>query len=159
MQQPLPVSRDLLSREFGSPDLSVCNSSVIVAVVHSPGYVSESGSSADSPSWLCGQAARSRQGKVEKSLLSFAATYPGWAPDAAAAQLLSSVSPAAGVPGRDVSMGAPQRSALQGIGPRNLHPPTASSVLGVQLTACVPPPQGAVLLSACTPQEGALSSH
>lgn len=35
------------------------------------------------------QAARSRQGKVEKSLLSFATTYPGWEPGAAAKQMLS----------------------------------------------------------------------
>ena len=37
------------------------------------------------------QAARSRQGKMEKSLLSFAATYPTWEPDAAAKQLLSTL--------------------------------------------------------------------
>ena len=34
------------------------------------------------------QASRSRQGKMEKSLLSFAATYPTWGPDAAAKQML-----------------------------------------------------------------------
>lgn len=37
----------------------------------------------------CPKAARSRQGKVEKSLLSFATTYPGWEPGAAAKQMLS----------------------------------------------------------------------
>jgi hypothetical protein len=34
------------------------------------------------------QAARSRQGKMEKSFLSFAATYPTWEPDSAAKQML-----------------------------------------------------------------------
>ena len=40
---------------------------------------------------VCAQAARSRQGKMEKSLLSFAATYPTWEPDAAAKQLLATL--------------------------------------------------------------------
>ena len=38
---------------------------------------------------------RSRQGKMEKSLLSFAATYPDWLPGPGAAELLSAVGPAA----------------------------------------------------------------
>jgi hypothetical protein len=37
------------------------------------------------------QAARSRQGKMEKSFLSFAATYPTWEPDSAAKQMLLSL--------------------------------------------------------------------
>mmetsp|Transcript_4303 Transcript_4303/g.12400 ORF Transcript_4303/g.12400 Transcript_4303/m.12400 type:complete len:983 (-) Transcript_4303:227-3175(-) len=39
----------------------------------------------------CPKAARSRQGKMEKSLLSFATTYPGWDPGAAAKQLLGAL--------------------------------------------------------------------
>lgn len=38
--------------------------------------------------FLLPQAARSRQGKMEKSFLSFAATYPTWEPDSAAKQML-----------------------------------------------------------------------
>ena len=49
------------------------------------------------------QAARSRQGKMEKSLLSFAATYPTWEPDAAAKQLLATLA----VPGSAAAAGAP----------------------------------------------------
>ncbi|KAK9845371.1 hypothetical protein WJX81_004761 [Elliptochloris bilobata] len=47
------------------------------------------------------KAARSRQGKMEKSLLSFAATYPTWEPDAAAKQLLATLAApgSAGAPG------------------------------------------------------------
>ena len=37
------------------------------------------------------QTHRSRQGKMEKSLVSFMATYPSWQPDAAAKQLLNSL--------------------------------------------------------------------
>ncbi len=37
------------------------------------------------------QASRSKQGKMEKSFLSFAATYPAWEPDAAARQMLDAV--------------------------------------------------------------------
>ncbi|EIE20298.1 APG9-domain-containing protein [Coccomyxa subellipsoidea C-169] len=37
------------------------------------------------------KAARSRQGKMEKSFLSFAATYPTWEPDSAAKQMLLSL--------------------------------------------------------------------
>jgi autophagy-related protein 9 len=44
------------------------------------------------------QADRSRQGKMEKSLLSFAATYPGWVPGPDAANMLASVGPAAAPP-------------------------------------------------------------
>jgi hypothetical protein len=42
-------------------------------------------------SCACMQAARSRQGKMEKSFLSFAATYPTWEPDSAAKQMLLSL--------------------------------------------------------------------
>ena len=48
------------------------------------------------------QASRSRQGKMEKSLLSFAATYPTWEPDAAAKQMLMALGqapPLRGAPG------------------------------------------------------------
>lgn len=37
------------------------------------------------------QGHRSRQGKLEKSLVSFMATYPSWQPDAAAKQLLATL--------------------------------------------------------------------
>lgn len=37
------------------------------------------------------QGQRSRQGKMEKSLVSFMATYPSWQPDSAAKQLLSTL--------------------------------------------------------------------
>ena len=37
------------------------------------------------------QVARSRQGKMEKSLLSFATAYPSWEPGAQAKQLLAAV--------------------------------------------------------------------
>ena len=40
----------------------------------------------------CMQAARSRHGKMEKSLLSFATQYPAWEPEAAAKQLLATLS-------------------------------------------------------------------
>ena len=40
---------------------------------------------------LCVQTKRSRQGKMEKSFLSFAATYSTWEPDAAAKQMLASL--------------------------------------------------------------------
>jgi hypothetical protein len=52
--------------------------------------------SAPTPGRARAQAARSRQGKMEKSLLSFAATYPTWEPDAAAKQLLAALAPPGG---------------------------------------------------------------
>ncbi len=39
------------------------------------------------------QASRSRQGKMEKSFLSFVSTYPTWEPGAAAKQMLASLDP------------------------------------------------------------------
>ena len=39
------------------------------------------------------QAARSRQGKMEKSFLTFVSTYPTWEPGAAAKQMLASLDP------------------------------------------------------------------
>jgi hypothetical protein len=53
------------------------------------------------------QAARSRQGKVEKSLLSFATTYPGWQPGAAAKQMLSGLRAATPHQGTAAFMQAP----------------------------------------------------
>ena len=44
------------------------------------------------------QADRSKQGKMEKSLLSFAATYPGWVPGPDAANMLASVGPSGALP-------------------------------------------------------------
>ena len=83
------------------------------------------------------QVARSRQGKVEQSLLSFAATYPGWAPDAAAAQMLASVSPAGGLPGLGPE---PARAVPWGVpGPEAGHPVTASSMLGTLLRMSIAP--------------------
>ncbi|KAL3162518.1 hypothetical protein ABBQ32_010175 [Trebouxia sp. C0010 RCD-2024] len=41
----------------------------------------------------CPKAARSRQGKMEKSFLSFVSTYPTWEPGAAAKQMLASLDP------------------------------------------------------------------
>ena len=53
------------------------------------------------------QAARSRQGKVEKSLLSFATTYPGWQPGAAAKQMLSGLRGATPHLGASACLGTP----------------------------------------------------
>ena len=75
------------------------------------------------------QVARSRQGKVEKSLLNFAATYPGWTPDAATSHLLDSINPAAGLPGPGVGISGPP-PAWGTPGGEYGQPPTASSVLG-----------------------------
>lgn len=41
----------------------------------------------------CPKASRSRQGKMEKSFLSFVSTYPTWEPGAAAKQMLASLDP------------------------------------------------------------------
>lgn len=41
------------------------------------------------PSIKCMQGCRSKQGKMEKSFLSFAATYPGWAPEGHGKQFLA----------------------------------------------------------------------
>ena len=43
--------------------------------------------------FVCVQASRSRQGKMEKSFLSFVSTYPTWEPGAAAKQMLASLDP------------------------------------------------------------------
>jgi hypothetical protein len=57
------------------------------------------------------QAARSRQGKVEKSLLSFATTYPGWQPGAAAKQMLSGLRAATPQLGTSAYFGNPVLTA------------------------------------------------
>lgn len=64
--------------------------------------------------WCTAQASRSRQGKMEKSLLSFAATYPTWEPDAAAKQMLMALGqapPLRGAPGASADM-ANMQSAI-----------------------------------------------
>ena len=64
--------------------------------------------------WCTAQASRSRQGKMEKSLLSFAATYPTWEPDAAAKQMLMALGqapPLRGAPGASADM-ATMQSAI-----------------------------------------------
>ena len=59
----------------------------------------------------CMQAARSRQGKMEKSFLSFAATYPSWEPDSMAKQLLASL---AGGPAHQPQAVGPQAPQYPG---------------------------------------------
>ncbi len=64
------------------------------------------------------QAARSRQGKMEKSLLSFATTYPGWEPGAAEKQMLSGLqlpAPGAAAGGTD-GAGAETDGGMHGSG-------------------------------------------
>ena len=66
------------------------------------------------------QASRSRQGKMEKSLLSFAATYPTWEPDAAAKQMLMALGqapPLRGAPGNSADMASMQSAVAASLFP------------------------------------------
>ena len=66
------------------------------------------------------QASRSRQGKMEKSLLSFAATYPTWEPDAAAKQMLMALGqapPLRGAPANSADMASMQSAVAASLFP------------------------------------------
>ncbi|KAK9829634.1 hypothetical protein WJX72_006986 [[Myrmecia] bisecta] len=67
----------------------------------------------------CPKGSRSRQGKMEKSLLSFAATYPHWEPDAAAKQMLCSININ---PWDHPGMWHQQSTALAGLAGRRMLP-------------------------------------
>ena len=72
------------------------------------------------------QASRSRQGKMEKSLLSFAATYPTWEPDAAAKQMLMTLGQAP--PMRGNSGGSADMASVQSAFAASLFPGAPRSV-------------------------------
>ena len=93
------------------------------------------------------QASRSRQGKMEKSLLSFAATYPTWEPDAAAKQMLMALGqapPLRGGPGNSADMASMQSAVAASLFPG--APRLVALCHCSPISACGPgPEQGATI--------------